>query len=179
MKESCYWEPIDHVCRFCGARIMHRNGKGLSVGDVYKCFTCGKSGQQLKDICWCGFRFRKGNESYRCLSTKVLEKYPEVRELLEQAFRACGVNPREVEVGVVTLKDHKLIMRELELRRVKNPILSDRVFNDLEEALSKEKEKKGTPYSGLYLEKLWRDYLARGESPIFVRALILKIVELL
>lgn len=182
------WAPADHVCRFCGSRIMVRRSKGLSVGDVYKCFTCGKAGRQHSDVCWCGQRFRgSGNDLvYRCLSTRVMEEHPEVRELFEQAFRACGVDPDRVEVGVVLLRDYNLIMREAEARRavmeggLKAVPQHEQAVHDVEKALEEERKYFGTPLSaGLYLEKVWRDYLSRGESHLFVRALIWKLLSLM
>ena len=180
------WAPVDHVCRFCGSRIMVRKGGGVSVGDVYKCFTCGKTGRRHEDVCWCGQRFRGGEIAYRCLPTRVMEEHPEVKELLDQAFRSCGVNPEAVEVGIVSLRDFHLIMREAEARRavmeggLKAIPRHEQAVRDVEKALEEEKKYLGTPLAaGLYLEKVWRDYLARGESHLFVRALIWKLLAVL
>ncbi len=158
------------------------------MGDVYKCFTCGKAGRRHEDICWCGQRFRGGGSDlvYRCLPTRVMEKYPEVKELLDHAFRSCGVDPKEVEVGIVLLRDFNLIMREAEARRAvmeggfKAIPRHEQAVCDVEKALEEEKKHLGTPLAaGLYLEKVWRDYLARGESHLFVRALIWKLLFVL
>ena len=180
------WSPADHVCRFCGSRIMVRASGGLSVGEVYKCFTCGRAGSKHTDICWCGQRFKGGEIAYRCLPTRVMEERPEVRELLDQAFRACGVNPEAVEVGVVSLRDYNRIEREAEARRavmeegLKAVPKHEQAVRDVEKALEEEKKHLGTPLAaGLYLEKVWRDYLARGESHLFVRALMWKLLAVL
>lgn len=43
------WEPIDHVCKICSARLMQS-------GDLIRCHTCGTEcrGEDPTPICGCG-----------------------------------------------------------------------------------------------------------------------------
>ena len=187
-RDDC-WVPVDHVCRNCGARVMRKEPRGLSVGEVYKCHTCGQTGFTVEKICWCGQQFRNSRPSsrnYICLPTNIREKYPEVRELFESAFRACGVDPDRVEVGIILFRDYNLIMREAEARRavaeggLKAVSGHERALKDVEKALQMEKKYLETPLAtGLYLEKVWQEYLTQGESHLFVRALIAKVLSML
>ncbi len=167
------------MCRNCGARIMVCRTMS-PTGEVYKCFTCGEAGYRPEDICWCGQRFRNsppGSQHYICIPTDIREKYLEVKELFDGAFRSSGIDPDRLKVGVIPFDDFNRIMREAEARRavteggIKAVPRHEKALADVEEALKQEEKYMGTSgYCGLFLEKVWRDY--------FVRALICKLLEI-
>lgn len=98
------WALEDHLCRACGGRLLRRVG-GPSVmtpggNPIYRCANCGtqKSSMGPDDLCWCGFTHRMNNaRPYRCLPFSVLKDTP----ALEEAFRACGCDPKRGDVGIV------------------------------------------------------------------------------
>ena len=56
------WWPVDHACRFCGGRIMARQG------GERRCFNCTASTMTgvVKDICGCGLAAAPGRYPFRC-----------------------------------------------------------------------------------------------------------------
>jgi len=109
------WKFSDHICRFCGGRILQvAAGGGPSCGGnpSYKCADCCKesSGISTEGLCWCGTRQRMQTiKPYMCLPFTILEEIPDLR----QAFLACGFDPDSPgEIGVVSCDTYSKITRE-------------------------------------------------------------------
>lgn len=95
------WVLVDHLCRKCGGRILKcvtNNGMTPGGNPWYKCADCGNEhAGHPSDLCWCGMSHRNQSDTpYVCLSFSILKEHPEY----EQAFRACGCDPKRGEVGV-------------------------------------------------------------------------------
>lgn len=107
------WALEDHLCRSCGGRILRSvSGVGVTPGGdpIFRCASCGKQacGMSPHAICWCGFSHKNNNsEPYRCLPFSVLDEHPE----LLRCFRACGCDPKNGEVGIVTNQDAREAMK--------------------------------------------------------------------
>jgi hypothetical protein len=101
------WTIEDHICRFCGGRILRcEKGTGMSPGGnpLYRCADCGKSCYSMMPdpICWCGLKFKNSNhQSYVCVPFSILKEQPELKD----KFYSCGCDPDgPSEVGVLLRK---------------------------------------------------------------------------
>lgn len=107
------WKLEDHLCKACGGRILRCvSGVGLTPGGnpLFKCADCGKAvtGMGPEALCWCGFSHRgQRTTAYRCLPFSVIEEFP----ALVNAFRACGCEPGQGEVGIVLEADYEKARR--------------------------------------------------------------------
>lgn len=108
------WSLQDHLCRDCGGRILRcEKGAGPSPGGnpLWKCADCGRAttSMQASALCWCGFSMRQnlGDTAYVCQPFSILEQHP----ALEEAFRACGCDPKRGEVGIMLERDFRRLAR--------------------------------------------------------------------
>ena len=172
------WEPVDHLCRKCGSRIMATSEMSPS-GKIYKCFTCGAESYNVKKICWCGAFTKGATPNYICMPTKIIEEKKEVAELLEEAFHSCGIDPKEKLVGVLPFDRYNAIMREYEIRKEVSEKGLEKLIvpTDIEHQFDQTIELEQMDKLGLYLEVLYQKTLAEGKSPFFVRLLIKELVK--
>ena len=108
MRDKRTWYLEDHLCRVCGARILRgASGFGPTGGGnpVFKCAGCGASTSAMgpEGLCWCGFSHRNNFSlnAYICQPFSILKERPE----LLNAFRNCGCEPGNGEVGILLGKD--------------------------------------------------------------------------
>jgi len=113
---SFSWTLEDHLCRFCGGRILKKaSSSGMTPGGnpIFICADCERltCGITCEELCWCGFKQKSQSLTpYLCLSFRVLKKIPK----LLSAFRNCGYDPERglSKVGIVLRTDHQRIIRE-------------------------------------------------------------------
>lgn len=114
MKKQPTWYLTDHLCKYCGGRVLQGASSFGPTGGgnpVFRCADCGKGGAHSgpEIICWCGLKHRLQQESaYMCLPFSITEKHPN----LKIAFAHCGFDTEEGEVGVVLKETYYKYLRE-------------------------------------------------------------------
>lgn len=111
------WILTDHICRKCSGRILKCvTGNGVTPGGnpIYQCSDCGTAMASMgtQNLCWCGFTL-KGQKlsAYICVSFEILSQYPDKRQELLNAFRACGCDEGKQSVGIMLRKDFNSIFK--------------------------------------------------------------------
>jgi len=114
-KKGMTWALTDHLCKWCGGRVLRCVSGGGPTGGgnpIWKCADCGKAAAAMgpEVLCWCGFSHKHNHTAtaYVCQPFTVLETKPE----LLAAFKACGCDPeRGGEVGIMLERDLHAVMR--------------------------------------------------------------------
>lgn len=114
MSKVMTWELSDHLCKWCGGRVLRCvGGAPISGGGnpTWKCADCGKSAAAMGPdvLCWCGYSHKHNHNAtaYVCQPFSVLAEKP----ALLDAFKACGCDPaRGGEVGIMLERDWRAVM---------------------------------------------------------------------
>lgn len=91
------WKVLDHKCRYCGGRILGRDG-------AHRCASCNARDESHRELCWCGFSYtgRSDDTPFACVPYAILGIRP---ELLPE-FQACGCDPRDgTEIGILRVEN--------------------------------------------------------------------------
>ena len=114
--KSFSWTLENHLCRFCGGRILKKASEtGMTPGGnpIFMCSDCERltCGMSCEELCWCGFSQKAQNiNPYLCLSFDLLESTPK----LISAFKNCGCDPERAtsKVGIVLQTEYLRIIKE-------------------------------------------------------------------
>lgn len=68
-------------------------------------------------LCWCGFKHKGqgGQPPYVCMRTSLVEDVKKMEDgekkakELEQALKACGIDPAKTQVGILLTSDYSRI----------------------------------------------------------------------
>lgn len=110
-KKQITWTLTDHICRYCGGRVLQSaSGVGVTAGGnpLFRCADCGKCTSAMSPtcICWCRFMHRRASDPiypYLCQRLDAAKDDPALRH----ALLACGFDPDnpKAEVGIIHV-DH-------------------------------------------------------------------------
>lgn len=108
-----HWVIMDHLCRFCGGRVLVSiANKGMTPGGnaIHRCADCGSQSTSTAgyiDVCWCGQEMKRNNHmpgKYMCVPFSVLGEKP----WLKTAFLSFGCDPaRGGDVGIMTRDEYE------------------------------------------------------------------------
>lgn len=145
------WVLEPHLCSDCGSRILKCvTGNGMTPGGnpVRRCADCGRTSADTgpHGLCWCGVTHKSNNEkAYRCLSFSILESEP----WLEEAFRACGTDPKRGDIGVVLISDLARLRARGDRPLETSEAAMKRIFTPVRAALERTKAAKGKQRSDM------------------------------
>lgn len=114
-KKVPQFQLTDHLCRFCGGRILEEMNHGPTGGGkpVWRCADCGARNSALTPaiLCWCGAEWRNGDSmNMQCVAIADAHDDPLLVEALAQC--GCGSAGYKYEVGVINTLSYLRLKRE-------------------------------------------------------------------
>jgi len=106
MSRQQTWAIEDHLCRYCGGRILRcvkGNGPTGGGNPLYRCASCGRTAAATgpESLCFCGLSL------HQCLAYSAIKKYPRLRSAL-----VPGCDPSYGEVGFAVREAVRKAMEE-------------------------------------------------------------------
>lgn len=97
-KKGMTWALTDHLCKWCGGRVLRCVSGGGPTGGgnpIWKCADCGKAAAAMgpEVLCWCGFSHKHNHTAtaYVCQPFTVLETKPELlADVVDHDFAYVG-----------------------------------------------------------------------------------------